>query len=352
MQKIKGRGSSKNPPNRFDKFYIEPLPPDEIGYNEEQEDEKLQTEFYIDHSKNALSKNESDDLPFTYSLNPYKGCEHGCIYCYARQTHEYLGFSSGLDFETKIFVKKDAPQLLEKTFLSPSWKPQVIVFSGNTDCYQPVERKLKLTRQCLEVCLKYRNPVSMITKNGLILRDLDLISEMAKLNLINVTLSITTLKQDLVRIMEPRTASPLRRLQVIETFAKNNINTGVNIAPLIPGLNEEEIPLILKEAADRGAKYAHYILLRLPYAVKDIFIDWIEKNMPDRAPKIINRIKEIRGGKLNESEFFKRYEGHGESFNVIKKMFYLYCSKYNLNKRNFEFDTSLFTQNTTQFELF
>lgn len=352
MQKIKGRGSSFNPPGRFDRFYTEPIEDDQSFASEEDETTKIKTEYFIDHSKSALAKNDSEDLDFNYSLNPYKGCEHGCAYCYARQTHEYLGLSAGLDFETKIFVKKDAPQLLEKTFLTPSWKPEVIMFSGNTDCYQPIERKLQLTRQCLEVCLRYRNPVSIITKNGLIERDIDIISELAKLNLVKVTLSITSLKQELTKILEPRTASPLKRLQVIKKLDENNIPAGVNIAPLIPGLNEEEIPSILKEAAKHGAKYAHYILLRLPFSVKDIFLDWLQKNLPERSLKVINRIKEIRGGKLNESEFFKRYEGQGESYNVINKMFDLYCSKYNLNQKNFNLDTSLFTRNTSQLSLF
>lgn len=352
MSKIKGRGSSFNPPNRFDRFYIEPLPDEEFTPVEDNQDAKLKTEFYTDHSKNALAKNDSEDIAFTYSLNPYKGCEHGCVYCYARQTHEYLGLSSGLDFETKIFVKKDAPRLLEETFQSRSWQPQVIAFSGNTDCYQPVERKLQLTRQCLEVCLRYRNPVSLITKNALIERDIDILSEMAKLGLVNVTISITTLRQDLVKIMEPRTAAPLKRLEIIGLLSKNGIPAGVNIAPLIPGLNEEEIPAILKRAADQGADSAGFILLRLPYSVKDLFLDWLQREMPDRASKIINRIREVRGGKLNESELFKRYEGHGESYRIIKQLFDMYCTKFNLNKRNFHLNTALFNRNTSQLNLF
>ena len=348
-----GRGSSINPPNRFEKLHIEPFSDDELSDYVDLPEEKIKTEFFSDYSKSALSKNNSEDLEFNYSLNPYKGCEHGRVYCYARQTHEYLGLSSGVDFESKIFVKQDAPLLLEKTFQSKSWKPEIIVFSGNTDCYQPIERKLGITRKCLEVCLNHRNPVSIITKNALIKRDIDILKEMAKLNLVVVTLSITTLKKELAGIMEPRTSSPQKRIETINELAINDIPVGVNIAPLIPGLNDEEIPAILKEAAINGAKHAGYILLRLPYMVKDIFINWLNINMPDRADKILNRIKEIRGGKLNESEIGKRFSGEGEYYNSISSLFDLNCRLLKLNKRNLNLETSKFISKIEdQFKLF
>ncbi len=353
---IKGRGANYNPKNRFEVLSIEEFETDEVdGFLEENEEQKTKTKtiFYKDSSKSIIAKNDSYDLGFDYSINPYRGCEHGCVYCYARPTHEFLGFSAGLDFETKIMVKEDAPELLESVFKKKSYIPKMIMFSGNTDCYQPIERKLEITRRTLQVCLKYKNPAAIITKNSLIQRDADILSEMAKLNLIKVTVSLTSLDKDLIGKMEPRTAQPLRRLKTINLLSQKGIPTGVNIAPLIPGLNDNEIPAILKESASNGALSASYIMLRLPYSVKEIFVNWIEINFPDRASKIINKIKEMRNGKLNESEFGKRFTGEGEQNEAIIKLFKLSCKKYNLNTKKIHLTTELFASNqSNQLEIF
>ncbi len=325
----KGRAASFNPPNRFEKHHLEPIEID-IPYEEVP---PVPTTFYNDTSRTILARNDSPDLPFTYSINPYRGCEHGCIYCYARPSHEYLGFSAGLDFETKIMVKMDAPQLLEETLQKKSWQPQIVVFSGNTDCYQPVDRKLQLTRKCLEVFLKYRNPVGLITKNALVLRDADVLQEMSHLKLVHVMLSITTLDADLARIMEPRTSSPTNRLKTVEELSKQGITVGVNVAPIIPGLTDEEIPAILKAAVDHGASSAYYMLVRLPGAVEPLFLDWLQRNFPDRAGKIINRIKDTRQGRMSDSRFGSRMKGEGEIADAIVSLFKLNANKLNLQRR-------------------
>ena len=345
MDKVqhKGRGAQVNLPNRFEKLHIEKLPyQDYVDYDEEFYDSQIKTVFFKDISKSVVTKNDSPDLYFNYSFNPYRGCEHGCIYCYARPSHEYLGFSSGIDFETKIMVKENSPALLENFFNKKNYKPDVIMFSGNTDCYQPIETKLQLTRKCLDVCLKFGNPVSIITKNFLVVRDIDIITELAKKNLVSVMMTVTSLDKDLIRKMEPRTSTPERRLKAIEELAKNKIHVGVMIAPVIPGLNDEEIPDILKEAAIRGAAFAGYTILRLPYSVKDLFVDWLSREFPDRANKILNRIKDIRGGKLNENEFGKRFRGEGEFAETIRNLFNLSCRKINLNLKKIELTTEHF----------
>jgi DNA repair photolyase len=343
----KGRGAGFNPPNRFEPYKLEPL--EEPGPTEEPD---LHTELFVDSTRSILAKNDSPDLPFTYSINPYRGCEHGCIYCYARPSHEYLGFSSGIDFETRILVKTEAAKLLAVEFSKPSWEPQVVVFSGNTDCYQPVERQLRITRQCVEVFLKYRNPFSMITKNALIQRDVDLLKELASMNLVFVIISVTTLDNHLSRIMEPRTSAPHKRLETIEVLAKNGIPVGVNAAPIIPGLNDAEIPAILKAAAERGATHAGHTIVRLSYALKDLFVDWVQRHFPEKAPKIINRIREVRGGKLSESEFGTRMTGEGEYADSIHQLFESSCKRYRLNEQRLHLTTSLFTRDPSQLRLF
>jgi DNA repair photolyase len=353
-QKYKGRGSQSNPKNRFEKLFVDFENPDNDFHSDEENiDVQPGTTFYRDESKSVISKNNSKDLYFNYSFNPYRGCEHGCVYCYARPSHEFLGFSSGMDFETKIMTKEKAPQLLEEEFNKRSYKPEVIEFCGNTDCYQPVERRLGITRRALQVCLNYRNPVALITKNALVLRDIDILKEMAGLNLVSVMLSITTLDKELANKMEPRTSIPERRLKVIEEMAKNNIPAGVNIAPVIPALNDKEIPAILKNAADCGASFAGYEILRLPYSVKDLFIEWLKREMPDRAERVINSIKTIRGGKLNETEFGKRFTGEGELAETIRNLFNLSCRKYKLNSTRIKITNGLFRRNpANQLELF
>jgi DNA repair photolyase len=338
----KGRGSSWNPANRFEKLHLEEIPDEKE--REVEEERKIPTTFLRDSSRSILAKNDSPDIPFTFSVNPYRGCEHGCIYCYARPTHEYLGFSAGLDFESRILVKMDAPQLLEEALRDPSFEPQIISLSGNTDCYQPVERKLKLTRGCLEVFWKYRNPVGIVTKNALILRDLDLLTELARWNLVEVAVSITSLNPRLISRMEPRTSIPEKRLMAIRKLADVGIPVGVNAAPIIPGLTDEELPEIVRQAAENGAKFAHYILVRLPYAVKELFVEWVEREFPERASKILSRIRDIRGGALSDSRFHSRMTGEGELAGVIENLFEATCKRYGLNQTSVHLSTEHFAR--------
>jgi DNA repair photolyase len=334
---VKGRGSDSNPKNRFESASYELL------IEESDPDRKTVTKYFRDSSRSALVKNDSPDIGFTFDINPYRGCEHGCIYCYARPSHEYLGFSAGLDFESKIMVKPEIPTLLEQELKKKSWKPSTISLSGNTDCYQPIERKLQLTRKCLEVLLKYRNPVGVITKNALITRDIDLLSELAQLQLTHVTISITTLDKDLHRVMEPRTSAPEQRLKTIETLAKAGIPVGVSLAPVIPGLNDSEMPAILKRASEHGATFAFYTMVRLPFGVKELFMDWLRRQYPDRAEKVINRIKDIRDGKMNSTAFGERMTGTGEIADTIARLFELSCSKYGINAGEYRLRKDLFT---------
>jgi DNA repair photolyase len=350
MSDTTGRASQTNPANRFETLHIEP---DEYLTGEDGERRKISTQFLIDNSKSVLARNDSPDIPFRYSINPYRGCEHGCIYCYARPSHEYLGFSSGLDFETRIMVKNNAADLLRDQFSSSSWQPQVVCLSGNTDCYQPVERKLKITRRLLEVFRDFRNPVSVITKNYLITRDIDILSELAERRLTVVMLSITTLDAELSGKMEPRTSAPHRRLEAIELLSKNNIPVGVNIAPIIPGLNDNEIPSILKSAKEAGAIFAGYIMLRLPYQVKDLFLDWIKREYPLKANKVISRIKQVRDGEMSSSVFGERLRGTGNIAKNIEQMFMLSSRKLSLNTSKPHIDSTQFRRyDTSQTDLF
>ncbi|HUI30015.1 MAG TPA: PA0069 family radical SAM protein [Candidatus Acidoferrales bacterium] len=353
-QKISGRSSGFNPQNRFEEVVLVPTDDDSRFFpDEDQTERKVETKFFVDTSKTALAKNDSPDVGFTYSINPYRGCEHGCIYCYARPSHEFLGFSSGLDFETKIMVKQNAAELLREAFMKKSWEPQVVAMSGDTDCYQPVERKLKITRRCLEVFLEFRNPVGIVTKNFLITRDLDILIELAKLELVSVAISITSLNQDLTKKMEPRTSSPAKKLEAIEILAKNSIPVGVLIAPVVPGLTDEEIPSILREVSSRGGTFAGLQMLRLPYAVKDLFVDWIRREFPDRENRIIGRIKQVRRGKMNSSEFKERMRGTGETARAIHQLFYASCKKYSIGNGKFHLATDKFRRpDGVQIEMF
>jgi DNA repair photolyase len=352
---LKNRGAGLNPQNRFEQLYVD-YNDENIEYDEylTEDEKKIPTQFFVDNSKSILAKNDSPDLGFTYSINPYRGCEHGCIYCYARPSHEFLGFSSGIDFETKIMVKMDCAKLLDEAFQDKKWTPQTIMVSGNTDCYQPVERKLQLTRRLLEVFLKYKNPLGMITKNAMIQRDIDLLKQLAELNLVSVTLSITTLDRELSRKMEPRTSVPSQRLAAVEALAKNGIPVGVNVAPVIPGLNDEEIPAILKESAERGASRAGKVMLRLSYANKDLFIDWINRTYPGKASKVVNRIKDVRNGKLSDSTWNLRMSGTGEIAETISQLFRASVKKYHLNEMKGHLTTEHFERNagSPQIELF
>lgn len=351
---VKGRGAGFNPPNRFEELHVGAPPEDLARYFEAPDpDRKILTRYYFDHTKSILASNDSPDVGFTYSLNPYRGCEHGCIYCYARPSHEYLGFSSGIDFETKILVKTDAARLLEAQFNAPSWKPEVVVLSGNTDCYQPVERKLGITRQCLEVFSRFRNPLAIITKNALVQRDIDILKELAAFNLVVVVVSVTSLNAELIRKMEPRTSTPVKRLETIEALARHGISVGVNVAPLIPGLTDSEMPAILKEAADRGATSAGHTIVRLPFAVKDLFVEWVERELPESAAKILNRIRSVRDGKMSESEFGKRMSGEGPIAEAIEQLFALHCRRYGLNRTKLRLSTEHFRRvPRDQFTLF
>lgn len=334
---IRGRGSSDNPANRFEGKYTDYDLDEETGQKPAQE-----TKLFADDTKEILSKNESPDLPFTYGLNPYRGCEHGCIYCYARPFHEFLGFSAGLDFESRIMVKYDAAEKLRAKFASKNWKPESVTLSGVTDPYQPVERELEITGGCMEVFAEARNPVGIITKNYLVTRDIDLLEELAKYNAVHVTLSVTTLDRDLARVMEPRTSQPYRRLKAIEILAEKGISVGVNVAPIIPGLTDHECADILKAASDAGATHAGYTIVRLPHGVKDLFKEWLEQHFPDRKDKVLNRIRNIRGGELYESSFGKRFHGEGEFANQIREMFRIQTQKLGLNKKSLSLSTKHF----------
>jgi DNA repair photolyase len=313
---IPSRGAASNPANRFEEIQVEP-----DADRDPEQDPLPRTRFLRDHSSRILTTNDSPDVPFEVSLNPYRGCEHGCIYCYARPTHEYLGLSAGLDFETRIMVKEDAPRLLRDELSSPEWVPKPIAMSGVTDCYQPVERRLKLTRGCLEVLAEFRNPVSVVTKNNLVTRDLDLLSELARCQAVLVCISLTTLDTDLRKVLEPRTSPPTARLATIRALAAAGIPVGAMVAPVIPGLTDHEIPALVAAAAEAGASFSDYALLRLPYAVAPLFEDWLTQHVPAKKEKVLNRIRAMRGGKLNDSQFGLRMRGEGIYADQIEALF-------------------------------
>ena len=331
------RGAAENPPNRFEKIVLEP----DADWNPD-DDVLPRTQFFKDHSQTVIARNDSPDVGFQASLNPYRGCEHGCIYCYARPTHEFLGFSAGLDFESKIMVKADAPELLRNELSSPKWQPQVIFMSGVTDCYQPVERKLKLTRRCLEVLAEFRNPVFIVTKNQLVTRDVDLLSELAKHHAVAVWLSITTLDSKLRKIMEPRTSPPAARLTALRELAAAGIPVGVNVAPIIPGLTDHEMPAILKAAAAAGATSAGYTVVRLPFAVAPLFEKWLETHFLDRKEKVLNRLRAMHGGKLYDSQWGKRMGGEGIFAEQIAQMFDVARRKAGIPNDDIELSTASF----------
>lgn len=319
----RGRASGFNPVNPYEDRNYERLP-------EGLQSDEVPTEYFEDHGETILARNESPDIPFEYSLNPYRGCEHGCIYCYARPTHEYLDLSAGTDFESKIFVKRDAPRRLEDKFGSPEWSPQVVALSGNTDPYQPVEDELEITRGCLEVFLRYRNPVSIVTKNYRITRDLDLLGDLADCDLVNVLISITSLDRELINVMEPRTSRPHRRLKAIEELSAAGVPVGVNAAPMIPGLTDHELASILEEAADRGAGSAGYTMIRLPGPVKELFKDWLDRKFPERKDKVLNQIRSVREGRLYDPEFGTRMRGSGEHADFLEQIFERKCDQLGL----------------------
>ncbi len=325
---VRGRGSANNPKNRFETIerVIEPAQGDD-------EVSSPETRFFPDRSQSIIAYNESPDVGFDASINPYRGCEHGCVYCYARPSHEYLGFSSGLDFETKIMVKEDAPELLRGALSSPKWKPQLVALSGNTDCYQPVEKRKQITRRCLEVLLEFRNPVMIVTKNYLVTRDIDILSELARYDCVGVTLSLTTLDHQLSSLLEPRASRPARRLAAIKTLADAGVPAGYLQAPMIPGLTDAEAPAIAVAAAKAGASFCGYVALRLPFAVKELFEQWLERHYPDKKEKILHRIREIRGGRLNDPNFKTRMRGEGIYAEQMAKLFELARKKSGISAR-------------------
>jgi DNA repair photolyase len=339
----KRRGAQIEPPNRFERTHHE------HDFEHREHDEELQadrrvieTQFIPDQSKSVLTENSSPDVGFRWSINPYRGCEHGCVYCYARPTHEMLGMNAGLDFETKIMVKLHAAQLLRDELAKPSWQPEPIAMSGVTDCYQPCERKFRLTRDCLEVLLEARQPVTIVTKNALVLRDLDLLGPMAQQHLIHVSVSVTTLDSGLARTMEPRTSPPAERLRAIHELNRAGVPVRVMVAPVIPGLTDSEMPEILRTAHESGAQAAGYIMLRLPWNVQPVFEDWLERSVPLKRQRIESHIRSVRGGRWNDPQFGSRMRGQGLIADQIRHMFDVFTRKYELDGKLPQLDCTQF----------
>jgi DNA repair photolyase len=341
---VRGRGASWSPANRFEKLHVDLGDVDVVQADGDDpsshrcgvagESPSRQTQYFRDGTKTIITRNNSPDVGFETSLNPYRGCEHGCIYCYARPTHEYLGFSAGLDFESKIMVKTNAPELLRAELESQRWQPQTLVMSGVTDPYQPVERKLQITRGCLDVLAKFCNPVAIITKNRLVTRDIDLLRKLADHHAVAVNISVTSLDPKLQRVLEPRTSSPEARLDAIRQLRAAGIPVGVMVAPIIPGLTDHEVPRILEACADAGAQFAGYTIVRLPWAVAPLFEHWLEEHFPDRKEKVLGRIRDLRGnGRLNNSQWHKRMSGEGVFAEQISSLFEISCHRSGMGIR-------------------
>lgn len=336
---FKGRGAQFNPNNKFSQQqYVQ----EHVEGLDEEFLQKEKTEIIYTYPKSIINKVESTDIGMGYSLNPYQGCEHGCIYCYARNSHEFWGYSAGLDFERKIIVKKNTVELLEKHFSQKNWKPKPIMLSGNTDCYQPIEKEMELTRNILKTCLKFRHPVSIITKNSLITRDIDVLTELAEHNLVHVMISITGTDEKMRQLLEPRTASYKNRMAVLETLSKHGIPCGVMVAPIIPGINNHEIPSVLEQAANAGASSAGITIVRLNGSVEHIFKDWLVKNFPDRVDKVWNQIMECHGGKVSDSRKSIRMKGEGKIAESIMQLFKISRDKFMPVESKFVFNTVSF----------
>jgi len=351
---ILGRGASWSPANRFEKLHVDLGDVDVVQVDPTSEEEKPRrgTQFFRDATRTIIARNNSPDVGFEASVNPYRGCEHGCIYCFARPTHEYLGFSAGLDFETKIMVKTDAPKLLEAELASPKWEPQVLVMSGVTDPYQPVERKLRITRGCLEVLARFRNPVAIITKNRLVTRDADLLGELALHNAAAVNVSVTSLNPNIQRVLEPRTSSPMARLEAVAALRAAGIPVGVMVAPIIPGLTDHEVPKIVEACAEAGAQFAGYTIVRLPWAIAPLFEHWLDEHFPAQKQKVLERIRHIRGGtKLNDARWGSRTKGEGIFAEQIRSMFEISCRRAGIGSRT-ELSTAAFRRPREQLALF
>jgi len=344
---IKGRGASSNPKNRFETLEIEfdpDLDPDELP--------RPSTVFLDDASRSIITRNSSPDVGFDVSVNPYRGCEHGCSYCYARPFHEYLGFSAGLDFETRILVKRDAPELLRRELASPRWEPKPLAMSGVTDPYQPVERRLEITRRCLEVLVEFRQPLIVITKNHLVTRDVDLLAELARFDAVSVSISLPTLDVELARRLEPRASHPRRRLEAITTLAQAGVPVGVLTAPVIPAITDHELPALVEAAAGAGARFAAYTVLRLPGAVAEIFSDWLATHFPDRKARVLSRLREMRGGRLYDPRFGARMHAQGEFAEQIRRLLEIACRKHGLERRPFSPSAAAFRRPGEQLGLF
>jgi len=334
-RRLIARGSAENPANRFERLayaedpeFVDDAPADALPGARAP---ALPTRYFRDPSRTLLSRNQSPDIGFDVSLNPYRGCSHGCIYCYARPTHEYLGLSAGLDFETHILVKEDAPALLEKALGSPRWEPEVVAVGAVTDPYQPVERTLRITRRCLEVFERFRNPCAIITKSGLVTRDLDVLRRLTDHDAVAVNLSITSLDDRLRRTMEPRASSPSERLRAVEALARAGVPVGVMVAPIVPGLTDHEIPALVAAAAGAGARTVRPIVLRLPHGIADLFEAWLERHHPERRAKVMGRVRALRGGRRNDPRFHTRMRGEGVFAEQIAAMFELACRRAGVN---------------------
>lgn len=353
---IKGQGAVQNVHNHFERnLYTRTIYEDAcLSEDGEVEESLTKTEYLEVFPKTIMNDVKRKGMPLEFSMNPYQGCEHGCAYCYARPTHEYWGYSAGVDFERKIMVKKNAPELLEKLFQKKNYQPHSFMLSGNTDCYQPIERKLEITRKILQICLDYKHPVGIITKNALILRDLDILKQLAELNLVNVAISIPTINENLRKKLEPRTSSIPNKLSAIEVLAQNKIPVIAMVAPIIPGLNSDEILKVLKKVSELGAVDFGYTLVRLNDTVEPVFIDWLEQHFPERKDKILNQIRSIHNGKLNERLAIKRYVGQGNIADMIHQSFKIGRQKYFKDKPKREpLSTELFTgKQSAQLSLF
>lgn len=345
----KGRGAQYNTPNRFDATSFEKTHVEAVDDWEEVE---TKTQYIEVFPKSIVNKVESPDVGMMYSMNPYQGCEHGCIYCYARNSFEYWGYSAGLDFESKILVKKNAPDLLRKFLMHPKWLPAPIMLSGNTDCYQPAEQKFRLTRQLLQVCNEFNQPVGILTKNSWILKDKDVLQEMSAKNILSAMVSITTFNDDLRRVMEPRTTTGKQRLKVIEELSKAGVKMGVMMGPMIPGLNEHEMQNIMRSARDAGASFSAYTFIRLNGAIKFLFHDWLYKNFPDRADKVWHLIEASHNGKVNDSRWGGRMRGEGNIAELVAQQYKKYGKLYGMNAERWELDESRFCRPGSQTSLF
>ena len=327
-QSFTGRGALSNPPGRFDKQQLEQV---DDGWYEEEVPASIPTTLEPDRAREVITTNDSPDIPFEQSINPYRGCETACVYCYARPSHAYMGLSPGLDFETRLFYKADAAKVLEAQLARPAYICKSITLGANTDPYQPVERRMKVTRSILEVLARTRHPVAIITKHALVLRDLDLLRDMARDGLASVAVSITTLDPELKRAMEPRAASPQARLRTLATLSAAGIPTSVMAAPMIPALNDHELEAILEAAAAAGARWAGYVLLRLPYEIKDLFREWLAEHYPDRAAHVMSLIRDMRGGRDYDPRFGTRMRGTGPYAQLLSNRFRLACQRLDLN---------------------